>query len=83
MHLRIYLDGKGSFSISVDAENWCGQFSAHYLVSTYLLTALKPPKKFYKDMDKLRRRFLWAGNQKLHAGKCKVSWARVCRPLSC
>jgi hypothetical protein len=49
---------------------------------TYLLTALKPPKKFYKDMDTLRRRFLWAGNQHLHGGKCKVSWSRVCRPIS-
>jgi hypothetical protein len=49
---------------------------------TYLLTALKPSKKFYKGMGKLRRRFLWAGNQELHGGKCKVSWARVCRPLN-
>jgi hypothetical protein len=45
------------------------------------LTALKPPKRFYKDLDKLRRRFLWAGNQQLHGGKCKISWSRVCRPL--
>jgi hypothetical protein len=49
---------------------------------TYLLMALKPPKKFYKDMDKLRRRFLWVDNQPLHGGKCKVSWTRVCRPIS-
>jgi hypothetical protein len=28
---------------------------------TYLLTAIKPPKKFYKEMDKLRRQFLWVG----------------------
>jgi hypothetical protein len=48
---------------------------------TYVMTALKPPKKFYKELDKLRKRFLWAGNQQLHGGKCKVSWARVCRPL--
>jgi hypothetical protein len=48
---------------------------------TYTLTALKPPKKFYKDLDKLRRRFLWAGNQQLHGGKCKISWSHVCRPL--
>jgi hypothetical protein len=44
---------------------------------TYLLTALRPPKKFYQGMDKLRKRFLWAGHQRLHGGKCKVS-----RPLS-
>jgi hypothetical protein len=28
------------------------------LLPTYSLTALKPPKKFYKDMDKFWRRFL-------------------------
>lgn len=49
---------------------------------TYLLTTLRPPKKFYKDMDKIRRCFLWAGTQQLQGGKCKISWARVCRPLN-
>jgi hypothetical protein len=33
-------------------------------------------------MDKIRRRFLRAGNQQLHGGKCKVSWARVYRLLN-
>jgi hypothetical protein len=32
---------------------------------TYLLTTVKPPRKFYSAMDKLRKRFLWAGNQEL------------------
>jgi hypothetical protein len=31
-------------------------------------------------MDKMRRRFLWAGSQQLHGGKCKVNWAQVHRP---
>jgi hypothetical protein len=43
----------------------------------YLLTVIKPPKKFIRDFDKVRRKFLWAGNQQLHGGKCKVSWARL------
>ncbi|WVZ69638.1 hypothetical protein U9M48_018397 [Paspalum notatum var. saurae] len=43
----------------------------------YLLTVIKSPKVFIKDFDKIRRRFLWAGNQQLHGGKCKVSWVRL------
>jgi hypothetical protein len=36
----------------------------------YLLTVIKPPKNFLKELDKLRRRFLWAGNKELTGGKC-------------
>jgi hypothetical protein len=39
----------------------------------YLLMVLKPPRCFYKELDKLRRRFLWAGDQEIHGGKCKVN----------
>jgi hypothetical protein len=46
---------------------------------TYILTALKPPKKFYKELDRMHKRFLWSGSQQLQCGKYKVSWARVCR----
>jgi hypothetical protein len=46
----------------------------------YLLTALKPPKKFIKEIDKLRQRFLWAGDGQLTGGKCKVAWTKVCTP---
>jgi hypothetical protein len=49
---------------------------------TYLLTAVKVPKSFYKAMDKLRR-FLWARSQQLHGVKCKVNWEMVCHPLKC
>ena len=48
----------------------------------YLLTALQVPKSFLKELDKSRRRFLWAGDQKLHGGKCKVNWSTTCLPTS-
>lgn len=31
-------------------------------------------------IDKLRRAFLWAGNDSVSAGKCKVAWITVCLP---
>jgi hypothetical protein len=46
----------------------------------YLLTVIKVPKKFIKELDKLRRRFLWAGDGDLTGGKCKVAWPKVCTP---
>jgi hypothetical protein len=47
----------------------------------YLLTALKVPKQFARELDKTRRRFLWAGDQELTGGKCKVSWLIVSKPI--
>jgi hypothetical protein len=47
----------------------------------YLLTVLKTPKKFLKELDKLRKRFLWAGDEELTGGKCKVAWTKVCAPI--
>jgi hypothetical protein len=46
----------------------------------YLLTVIKAPKKFLKELDKLRKRFLWAGDGELSGGKCKVAWPAVCTP---
>lgn len=48
--------------------------------SVYLMTVVKPPKKFIREIDKLRRRFLWAGDGELTGGKCKVAWPIVCLP---
>jgi hypothetical protein len=31
----------------------------------YLLTIVKAPKNFLKEIDKTRRRFLWAGDKEL------------------
>lgn len=48
----------------------------------YLITVIKPPKKFVKAFDKLRHRFLWAGDGQLTGGKCKVAWTAVCSPTA-
>ena len=47
---------------------------------TFALTALRIPKKFIKEIDKSRRRFLWAGDEEITSGKCKVGWASVTKP---
>jgi len=47
----------------------------------YLLTALKVPKGFMRELDKARRRFLWVGDQEYHGGKCKVNWPTTCCQL--
>ena len=46
----------------------------------YLLTVIKAPKQFLKEIDKMRKKFLWAGDGELTGGKCKVAWPRVCTP---
>jgi hypothetical protein len=46
----------------------------------YLLTVIKPPKEVLKDNDKIRRRFLWAGDKALSGGKCKVNWMKTTLP---
>jgi hypothetical protein len=45
-----------------------------------LLTVIKVPRKFLKEIDKTRKKFLWAGDGELTGGKCKVAWPKVCTP---
>jgi hypothetical protein len=46
----------------------------------YFLTVVRPNKELLEELDKLRRRFLWAGDKQLTGGKCKVNWVRCCLP---
>jgi hypothetical protein len=46
----------------------------------YLLTAIRTAKVTLEDLDKLRKRFHWAGDAALTGGKCKVNWIHTCLP---
>lgn len=46
----------------------------------FALAVLRAPKKLYKEVDKARRRFLWAQDEELTGGKCKVNWRLVTTP---
>ena len=46
----------------------------------YLVTALKPHKEVLDEIDKICKRFLWAGEQDLTVEKCKVNWTCSCLP---
>ena len=43
----------------------------------YLMTALKPPKEVLPEVDKIRKRFLWAGDKAISGGKCKINWTKT------
>ena len=45
----------------------------------HLLSALRVPKKILQFIDNKRKQFLWAGNEDLTGGKCKVNWIRAAR----
>ena len=47
---------------------------------TYFLTALRASDEVFEEIDSRRRRFLWAGLERISGGKCKVNWRRCNRP---
>ncbi|KAM3385248.1 hypothetical protein ACQJBY_009276 [Aegilops geniculata] len=49
-------------------------------IPTFALTALRAPKKLFKEIDKSRRRFLWAQDDEISGAKCKVGWKTVTTP---
>uniref|UniRef100_A0A452Y7G6 Reverse transcriptase zinc-binding domain-containing protein n=1 Tax=Aegilops tauschii subsp. strangulata TaxID=200361 RepID=A0A452Y7G6_AEGTS len=48
---------------------------------TFAMTVLRLPKKLLKEIDKTRRKFLWAQEEELSGGKCKVNWNTVCSTI--
>jgi hypothetical protein len=46
----------------------------------YLITVIKPPKEVLHELDKIRKRFLWAGEKAISGGKCKVNWTKMTLP---
>ena len=48
---------------------------------TFALSVLRAQKKFLAEVDKVQRRFLWAQEEELRQGKCKVTWPVVCSPI--
>lgn len=48
----------------------------------FMLLAVHQPKWVIKQIDKLRRAFLWSGSDAVCGGKCLVRWTQVCSPIS-
>ena len=49
-------------------------------VPTYFLTVFTLQKWAFKQIDKIRRSFLWKGDAEAGGGHCLVQWARVKKP---
>jgi hypothetical protein len=54
--------------------------SVLFALPAYQLMAIFHPKWLHKQLDKLRRAFLWAASDKVTGGKCLVNWTTVCLP---
>jgi hypothetical protein len=49
-------------------------------IPTYFLTMFSPKKWTLKNINKIRRNFLWKGAEEAIGGHCLVSWKKVQRP---
>ncbi|KAE8811018.1 hypothetical protein D1007_12167 [Hordeum vulgare] len=87
VHIQYILD-----RIRARIVGWKGKFmsiagrrvlvrSVLTVLPTFALAVLRVPKKFLDDIDKARRRFLWAQDDPVTGGKCKVNWPGVCSPI--
>jgi hypothetical protein len=47
---------------------------------TYFLSVFDPPKWLIKKIDRIRRSFLWCGEENASGAKCLVNWKQVCSP---
>ena len=47
---------------------------------TYILSIYRMPAWVRKEIDRLRRRFLWTGGDSSCQGKAQVAWRVICRP---
>jgi hypothetical protein len=47
-------------------------------IPTYMLMADQLPAWAIEDIDRIRRKFLWAGSDSSVRGKCLVAWPTVC-----
>lgn len=50
-------------------------------IPIFALAAIHAPVGFFKDIDKISPKFLWAHEGDLIGGKCKVNWASICSPI--
>ena len=50
------------------------------VLSSQPIYLLKATKEVLEDLDKIRKRFLWAAGEELTGGKCKVNWTKSCMP---
>lgn len=49
-------------------------------IPTYFLTVFAPKKWTIKQIDKIRRNFLWKGADEANGGHCLVRWINVMKP---